>query len=339
MSILITGCCGFIGYHLTRALLQENNNVIGIDNINDYYSPNLKKNRLRELKKSKKKYKSKLIFYQCDLEDKKYLKEIFQSDQISCVINLAAQAGVRYSLSNPQPYIDSNIQGFLNILENCKNIKVENLIYASSSSVYGGNKVIPFSESHGVNHPISIYAVTKRTNELMAHTYSHLYKIPATGLRFFTVYGPWGRPDMAMYKFTESIINSDPIKIFNYGKMMRDFTYIDDITKSIIKLIHKPATTDNAFNFNDPDPSTSFCPHRIFNIGNSKPVNLIKYIEEIENCLEKKAIKEFLPLQDGDVPDTFSDCNRLEEWIGFKPKTSIKVGVKNFVNWYKNYVH
>tara|TARA_A100001035_G_scaffold277927_1_gene275731 strand:+ start:902 stop:1921 length:1020 start_codon:yes stop_codon:yes gene_type:complete len=339
MSILVTGCCGFIGYHLSKKLLEEDKNVIGIDNLNDYYNPKLKKDRLKELQKSQKEYKSKLIFYECHLEDKRFLKEIFQSEQITCVINLAAQAGVRYSLTNPQSYIDSNIQGFLNILENCKSIKIKNLIYASSSSVYGGNKVIPFSESHGVDHPISIYAATKRTNELMAHTYSYLYKIPSTGLRFFTVYGPWGRPDMAMYKFTESILKSEPIQIFNYGKMMRDFTYIDDIVKSIIKLINKPASINKEFNFNRPDPSTSFCPHRIFNIGNSNPVNLIEYIEEIENCLNKKAIKEFLPLQDGDVPDTFSDCKRLEEWIGFKPKTSIKVGVKKFVSWYKNYAH
>jgi len=339
MSIIVTGCCGFIGYHLSKALLEENKNVIGIDNLNNYYSPKLKKDRLKELQKSQKKYKSKLIFHECNLEDKKLLKEIFQSDEISCVINLAAQAGVRYSLINPQAYIDSNIQGFLNILENCKAIKLDQLIYASSSSVYGGNKVIPFLESHGVNHPISIYAATKRSNELMAHTYSHLYKIPATGLRFFTVYGPWGRPDMAMYKFTESILRSNPIQIFNYGKMIRDFTYIDDIIKSILELIKKPATINKEFNFNNPDPSTSFCPHRIFNIGNSDPVNLIDYIEEIEHCLNKKAIKEFLPLQDGDVTDTFSDCKKLEEWIGFKPKTSIKVGVKNFVNWYKNYVN
>jgi UDP-glucuronate 4-epimerase len=272
-----------------------------------------------------------------NIDDPKKIDKIFEEYQPNIVINLAAQAGVRYSLENPMSYIESNIVGFLNILEGCRNYNVEHLIYASSSSVYGGNKITPFNESHSVDHPVSLYAATKKSNELMAHSYSHLYKIPSTGLRFFTVYGPWGRPDMALFLFTKSILNEEPIKVFNNGEMIRDFTYIDDISESLFRIIKKPATPDKYFDTDNPNPCTSWAPHRIFNIGNSKPISLMTYINAIEDCLGKKAKKEFLPLQLGDVPSTSSDCSELDSWIGFKPKTTVLEGVEQFVSWYRNF--
>ena len=336
MTILITGAAGFIGYHLSKNLLDKNKFVLGFDNLNNYYDVSLKKARIESLLKSSG---SKNIFklIEGNLEDKQKLTEIFEKYKPKIVINLAAQAGVRFSIENPTAYIQSNIVGFGNILELCRNFNVENLIYASSSSVYGGNANIPFKESQGVDHPVSLYAATKKSNELMAHTYSHLYGLPSTGLRFFTVYGPWGRPDMALFLFTKSIIKGETIKIFNNGNMIRDFTYIDDIIESLIRLINKPATKDIHFDKLNPNPSTSWCPHRIFNIGNSQPIPLMEYIYAIEKALGIEAKKEYLPMQAGDVEITSADTSSLERWINFKPNTSINDGVVKFVEWYKNF--
>ena len=336
MAIFITGTAGFIGYHLSKNLLEKGKLVIGFDNLNSYYDVNLKKARLESLKKITPQ-KNIFKFIKGDLEDKNELTELFEKYRPKIVINLAAQAGVRFSIENPSAYIQSNIVGFGNILELCRDYKVENLIYASSSSVYGGNTNIPFKESQGVDHPVSLYAATKKSNELMAHTYSHLYGLPSIGLRFFTVYGPWGRPDMALFLFTKSIINGEKIKIFNNGNMIRDFTYIDDIIESIIRLINKPATKDIYFDRINPNPSTSWCPHRIFNIGNSQPVQLMEYIYAIEKSLGIEAKKEYLPMQPGDVEITSAETSALEKWINFKPSTSINDGVIKFVEWYKNF--
>ncbi len=333
-EILITGVSGFIGFNLAKALILQNKSVIGIDNMNSYYDPSLKKARLDQLRKCSNNENFK--FYKTDLIHKSQLNDIFKATKPKVVINLAAQAGVRYSLENPNEYINSNVLGFMNILEASKDIKVENLIYASSSSVYGGNKVLPFSENHNVDHPVSIYAATKKANELMAHTYSHLFNIPTIGLRFFTVYGPWGRPDMALFLFTKAIIEGKPIQVFNNGNMSRDFTYIDDIVKSIIKLIYKPACSVGNSSLNK-DPSTSWAPYRIFNIGNSKPTSLMKYIEAIENELSIKAICNFMDLQPGDVQNTFADTSLLKDWIDYRPTTKVEDGIKSFVKWYRNY--
>ena len=336
MTILITGAAGFIGYHLSKNLLDKDNFVLGFDNLNSYYDVSLKKARLESLfKSSGEKNIFKLI--EGNLEDKQKLTKIFEKYKPKIVINLAAQAGVRFSIENPSAYIQSNIVGFGNILELCRNFNVENLIYASSSSVYGGNANIPYKESQGVDHPVSLYAATKKSNELMAHTYSHLYGLPCTGLRFFTVYGPWGRPDMALFLFTKSIIKGETIKIFNNGNMIRDFTYIDDIIESLIRLINKPATKDINFDKINPNPSTSWCSHRIFNIGNSQPIPLMEYIYAIEKALGIEAKKEYLPMQAGDVEITSADTSSLERWINFKPNTSINDGVLKFVEWYKNF--
>ncbi|OUL43878.1 capsular biosynthesis protein CpsI, partial [Prochlorococcus sp. HOT_208_60] len=309
--------------------------VIGIDNLNNYYDISLKKSRINsiQLVSSNQDWK----FFQIDLEDYLGLNNIFNQIKPDIVINLAAQAGVRYSLENPSSYIKSNLVGFGNVLELCKEFEVKNLIYASSSSVYGSNRKLPFKETDPVNHPVSLYAATKKSNELMAHTYSHLYNLPCTGLRFFTVYGPWGRPDMAPMIFTKSIMESKPINIFNFGKMSRDFTYIDDICEAIYKCTYKPATIDNKFNSLEPDPSSSTAPYRIFNIGNNKTVDLLYFISLLENNLKKKAIKNLKPIQLGDVENTFSDTSKLQKWINFVPKTSIEIGVKNFIQWYKNF--
>ena len=322
MRVLVTGACGFI-------------ELIGIDNLNSYYDPKLKNSRLDELIN----ISNHKIFnlYKKDILDKDTLKNIFNDYKPQYVVNLAAQAGVRYSIENPSAYINSNLVGFSNILECCRKAEVKHLIYASSSSVYGGNTRMPFCESNSVDHPISLYAATKKSNELMAHSYSHLYGIPTTGLRFFTVYGPWGRPDMALFLFTKSILEGKPIKIFNHGKMIRDFTYIDDIIESLRRIIEKPATPDNFFNTDNPNPSTSWAPYKILNIGNSNPTSLMDYIGAIENCIGKKAIKEYLPIQKGDVPTTSSDCSKLEEWVDYKPQTSIEFGIHNFVEWYRNF--
>ena len=335
MTILVTGSSGFIGFHLCKKLIQNGEKVIGFDNMNNYYDKTLKENRLDELRKIAD--KDKFIFIRGSLEDNLILEHIFKDYKPNKVVNLAAQAGVRYSIENPSAYIQSNIVGFNNILEQCRYNKVEHLIYASSSSVYGGNESMPFSEIHSVDHPVSLYAASKKSNELMAHTYSHLYGLPTTGLRFFTVYGPWGRPDMALFLFTDAIINNRPIKVFNNGNMIRDFTYIDDIIEGVFRVIFKIATPNNNFKKSNPDSSNSWAPYRVFNIGNSNPVNLKEYIATLEKNLEKKAIKELLPMQPGDVKATAADTKLLENWIGFKPNTSIEDGVNKFVNWYKIY--
>ena len=335
MTILVTGSSGFIGFHLCKKLILAGEKVIGLDNMNNYYDKNLKENRLNELRKISD--EKNFIFINSSLEDNLNLENIFKKYNPKKVVNLAAQAGVRYSIENPSAYIQSNIVGFNNILEQCRYNNVEHLIYASSSSVYGGNEALPFSEDHRVDHPVSLYAASKKSNELMAHTYSHLYGLPTTGLRFFTVYGPWGRPDMALFLFTDSILNDRPIKVFNNGDMIRDFTYIDDIIEGVFRVIFKPATPDSNFRKSNPNSSTSWAPYRVFNIGNSNPVNLKKYIQIIEKNLDKKAIKEFLPMQPGDVKETSADTKLLEEWIGFKPDTSIYSGINKFVNWYKIY--
>lgn len=334
MPILITGVAGFIGFHLCKRLLKEDNDVIGIDNLNDYYDQTLKLDRLRNLKKVKE---GNFKFEKLNIEDKNDLLEIFEKYKPKEIVHLAAQAGVRYSISNPDVYAHSNLVGFLNILECCRRSKISHLVFASSSSVYGGNINMPFKEIQNVDHPISLYAATKKSNELIAHSYSHLYDIPSTGLRFFTVYGPWGRPDMALFLFTKAIIEKKPIKIFNNGNMMRDFTYIDDITESLIRVINKPPTKNENFDKHKPDPSCSWGPYKIFNIGNSNPIPLMSFINEIESALNTKADKILTPIQLGDVKETFADTQELEKWINYKPDTSIKEGIGYFVNWYKEY--
>ena len=337
MTILVTGAAGFIGFHLTHRLLKMGETVIGLDNLNDYYDPELKKARLSFLTELTNKENANFTFIKGDLEDKKILNNIFTKNNLQKVVNLAAQAGVRYSIENPYAYIQSNIVGFANILECCRNFKIEHLVYASSSSVYGGNKSLPFKESQGVEHPVSLYAASKRSNELMAHTYSHLYSLPTTGLRFFTVYGPWGRPDMALFLFTNSILKGEYIDVFNNGNMIRDFTYIDDIIESLIRVINKNASKDDTFDPFSPNPSISWAPFRVFNIGNSKPTPLMEYIEAIENSLGIKAKKKYLPMQPGDVSETSADCNALEKWINFKPNTPVKIGVSRFISWYSDF--
>lgn len=331
-NILVTGCAGFIGFHLTKRLLSEGKSVVGLDNMNNYYDVSLKESRLKMLQESKN-----FKFYKASLEDSDAINNIFKDNGIKFVINLAAQAGVRYSLENPKAYIDSNICGFLNILEACRHNKIEHLIYASSSSVYGANTKIPFSVHDNVDHPVSLYAATKKSNELMAHSYSSLYKIPCTGLRFFTVYGPWGRPDMALFIFTKAIIEGKPIKVFNNGKMMRDFTYVDDIVEGIVRLIEKKAELNPKWDGNAPDPGTSYAPYKIYNIGNNSPVELSEFIRAIEEKAGRTAIKEYLPMQAGDVPRTYADVDDLMRDVGFKPDTSISDGIGKFVDWYRDY--
>ena len=335
MKIFVTGASGFIGFHLCKKLLMNDQKVIGIDNFNSYYDINLIEARLKKLIEISDSDNFKI--FRNDIKNKNILKNIFQEFRPEIVVNLAAQAGVRNSIENPSEYIETNLLGFSNILECCRNYDTKHLIYASSSSVYGGNTNMPFSEKQSVDHPVSLYAATKKSNELMAHSYSHLYNIPATGLRFFTVYGPWGRPDMALFLFTKSILEGKTIKVFNNGEMLRDFTYVDDIVESINRIIYKPPFPDDSFDTENPNPASSWAPHRIYNIGNSNPTPLMEYINEIENCIGVKAKKEFLPLQLGDVPATSSDCSELESLIGFKPKTSINQGVKKFISWYRNF--
>ncbi|MCQ1528265.1 NAD-dependent epimerase [Lutispora saccharofermentans] len=331
-TYLITGAAGFIGFHLSKRLLDEGCTVIGLDNLNEYYDVNLKKARLEIIEN----YDS-FKFICADLQDKEALEKVFIENKIDIVVNMAAQAGVRYSISNPDIYIQSNIVGFLNLLEICRHNNIEHLVYASSSSVYGMNINMPFSVHHNVDHPISLYAATKKSNELMAHTYSHLYELPTTGLRFFTVYGPWGRPDMALFLFTDAIINDRPIKVFNNGKMKRDFTYIDDIVEGVVSLLNKPPKPNKEWNMHMADPGTSSAPYRIYNIGNNRPVDLMEFIETIEEKIGKKAKKEFLPLQDGDVPMTYAEVDDLIKDVGFKPETNINIGIGKFVEWYKEY--
>jgi len=329
---VVTGSAGFIGSAVALKLLERGDNVIGIDNHNDYYDTKIKDARLQKLLKYLN-YKH----YKVDLSDRKALDEVFRNHRILKVVNLAAQAGVRYSIENPLAYINSNVVGFAHILENCRNYKVEHLVYASTSSVYGANTKMPFSEHDNVNHPLSVYAASKKSNELMAHAYSHLYQLPTTALRFFTVYGPWGRPDMALFKFTKNILENKPIDVFNYGKHTRDLTYIDDIVEGIIKTLDNPATSNLEWNSNQPDPATSKAPWRIYNIGNNKPVQLMDYINALEKTLGKKAKINFLSLQPGDVPDTHADVENLKKTFNYKPSTSIIDGVSNFVKWYKDY--
>ncbi|RAO99004.1 capsular biosynthesis protein CpsI [Petrotoga sp. 9PW.55.5.1] len=328
----MTGVAGFIGFHLAKRLLDEGCFVIGLDNLNDYYDVNLKKDRLNIIKQY-----NKFKFYYADLQDKQALEKIFKENKIDIVVNLAAQAGVRYSLTHPEAYIYSNIVGFLNILEMCRHNKIEHLVYASSSSVYGMNVKMPFSVHDNVDHPVSLYAATKKSNELMVHTYSHLYNLPTTGLRFFTVYGPWGRPDMALFLFTDAIVNNKPIKVFNYGKMKRDFTYIDDIIEGVVRVLNNPPHPNPNWDKEKADPGTSSAPYKVYNIGNNKPVELMEFIETLEKKLGKKAKKEFLPLQDGDVPETYADIDDLVKDFGFKPNTTIEEGIEKFVEWYGEY--
>jgi len=328
----VTGAAGFIGFHLCKRLLDEGCTVIGLDNINDYYDVKLKKARLEIIKQY-----SAFKFVYADLQEKDKLVEVFKQYKIDIVINLAAQAGVRYSIKNPDAYIQSNIVGFLNILEVCRHNRIKHLVYASSSSVYGMNVTMPFSIHHNVDHPISLYAATKKSNELMAHTYSHLYSIPTTGLRFFTVYGPWGRPDMALFLFTEAILRGEPIKIFNNGKMERDFTYVDDIIEGIVRLLNNPPEENKEWDKELVDPGTSSAPYKVYNIGNSRPIELMNFIELLEERLGKKAEKYFLPMQDGDVSKTCADVDNLIKEIGFRPQTSINDGIDKFVSWYIDY--
>ena len=328
----MTGVAGFIGMHCARKLLDDGHEIVGIDNLNDYYDVALKEDRLKLLEG----YKS-FRFLKLDIKDQKDVVDLFKKESPQRVLHLAAQAGVRYSIQNPYVYIDSNIQGFINILEGCRAIKTEHLVFASSSSVYGGNTKVPFSEHDNVDHPVSLYAATKKANELMAHTYSHLYQIPTTGLRFFTVYGPWGRPDMSPMLFTKAILADEPIQVFNHGDMMRDFTYIDDIVASVNETLFKTATANRNFDGQHPDPATSHAPYRIFNIGNSHPVPLMQFIETIEDALGKKAIKRMMGMQAGDIKITSADTSELNQWINFKPNTSIKEGVTRFIDWYKTF--
>jgi UDP-glucuronate 4-epimerase len=332
MKILVTGSAGFIGSMLSIRLLERGDEVVGIDNHNNYYDPKIKEARLERLVKYTN-YKH----YKTDLNDNKKLSEIFKIYKFQKVVNLAAQAGVRYSIENPLAYINSNILGFAHILENCCNNKVEHLVYASTSSVYGDNTKMPFSEHDSANHPLSVYAASKKSNELMAHSYSYLHQLPTTGLRFFTVYGPWGRPDMALFKFTKAIIEEKPIDVFNNGKHTRDFTYIDDIVEGVIKTLDNPATSNVNWNSKQPDPATSRAPWRIYNIGNNNPVQLMDYIKALEKTLGKKAKINFLPLQPGDVTDTYANVDNLKKKFNYKPSTSVISGVSNFVKWYKDY--
>lgn len=332
MKIVVTGAAGFIGYHLCEKLTKENIEVLGIDSLNNYYDSELKMNRLKILKDD-----TLFEFKEIDISDKGEVCNLFKIYTPDIVVNLAAQAGVRYSIENPYAYLDSNLTGFLNILEACRAYPVKHLLYASSSSVYGGNKVAPFSTNHNVDHPVSLYAATKKSNELMAHTYSHLYDIPTTGLRFFTVYGPWGRPDMAYFSFTKDIIEGNPIKVFNHGKMERDFTYIDDIVEGIVKLIPRAPEKNPDWDESKDELGSSFAPYRVYNIGNNQPVQLMKFINVLEEKIGKEANKQYMEMQPGDVMRTYADVSELERDIDFKPSTSIEDGLGKFVDWYKEY--
>ena len=331
-NILVTGTAGFIGFHLAQRLLQEGCYVTGVDCINDYYDPQLKNDRLAQLNQN-----ANFRFFKTDLSDSEGLSKIFSETPIDAVVNLAAQAGVRYSLINPQAYVNSNLVGFVNILECCRHNKIKHLVFASSSSVYGANTKMPFSVHHNVDHPVSLYAASKKANELMAHTYSHLFKLPCTGLRFFTVYGPWGRPDMALFLFTKAILDDKPIDVFNHGKMQRDFTYIDDIVEGVVRVMNKVATPNLNWTSDNPDPGTSYVPYKIYNIGNNNPVQLSDFISEIEKAIGKTAIKNYMDIQPGDVPATYADIDDLIADVGFKPSTPLSEGIQNFIVWYKNY--
>jgi len=330
--ILITGAAGFIGFFLAKRLIQDGWEVVGIDNLNDYYDPALKRDRLKQLEPWKA-----FRFVQIDLANRGGMEQLFADHMFHAVVNLAAQAGVRYSLENPHAYVESNVVGFVNLLEGCRRTGVRHLVFASSSSVYGGNVTMPFSVHDNVDHPVSLYAATKKSNELMAHCYSHLYGLPTTGLRFFTVYGPWGRPDMAYFLFTKAILAGQPIKVFNHGNMRRDFTYIDDIVEGVARIIDKPPAANPAWDRVDPDPASSWAPYRVFNIGNNRQESLPRFIEVLEECLGRKAEKVFLPMQDGDVPETYANVDDLVREVGYKPSTPIEDGLRLFVDWYRDY--
>jgi len=331
-NILVTGAAGFIGFHLSQHLLTRGDWVIGLDNLNDYYDVSLKQDRLNQLCQH-----TAFKFCKLDLADREGMAQLFTDEGFDVVVNLAAQAGVRYSLENPHVYVDSNLVGFVNILEGCRHSQVKHLVFASSSSVYGANTRMPFSVRDNVDHPVSLYAASKKANELMAHTYSHLYGLPTTGLRFFTVYGPWGRPDMALFLFTRAILAGQPIDVFNYGKMKRDFTYIDDIIEGVVRVVDTIPRPDPDWSGDAPTPGTSSAPYRLYNIGNNQPVELMYFIEVLEACLGRKAEKNMLPLQPGDVLMTYADVDALVQDVGFKPNTSIEVGIERFVEWYRNY--
>lgn len=331
-NVLVTGAAGFIGFHLAKRLLSNGHQVVGVDNMNPYYDVSLKEARLEDLKKE-----ANFRFLQIDLCDRRQLEDIFARQGFEVVVNLAAQAGVRYSLENPYAYVDSNLVGFINLLECCRHKAIKHLVFASSSSVYGANTRMPFSVHHNVDHPVSLYAATKKANELMAHTYSHLFQLPCTGLRFFTVYGPWGRPDMALFLFTRAILEDKPIKVFNHGKMLRDFTYIDDIIEGVVRVMGRLPQANSAWSGDAPDPGTSDAPYKVYNIGNNNPVELTEFIEVIEDVLGKKAKKELMDIQPGDVAATYADVDDLMKDVGFKPDTPIEDGIKRFVQWFKGF--
>ena len=331
-KILVTGAAGFIGFHLSRKLIDQGDEVVGIDNLNDYYDVNLKIDRLKQIEG-----RQSFRFIKGDLAERDSMARLFSEERFDSVVNLAAQAGVRNSIINPYAYVESNIVGFLNVLEGCRQTRIKHLVFASSSSVYGANTKMPFSVHHNVDHPVSLYAATKKANELMAHTYSSLYSLPCTGLRFFTVYGPWGRPDMALFLFTKAIIEGRPIDVFNYGKMKRDFTYIDDIIEGVVKIIGRIPEPNPRWNGDNPDPATSFAPYTLYNIGNNNPVELERFISVLETCLERQAKRNLLPIQMGDVPATYADIGDLVRDIGFKPATPIEEGIRRFVEWYRRY--
>ncbi len=331
-KILITGSAGFIGAHLSKKLIAGGAEVVGLDNLNDYYDPQLKKDRMAALAEGPR-----FSHVNIELADRKAVENLFQEHSFDAVVNLAAQAGVRYSLINPHSYVDTNIVGFVNLLEGCRHSGVKHLIYASSSSVYGANTKMPFSVHDNVDHPVSLYAASKKANELMAHTYSHLFQLPTTGLRFFTVYGPWGRPDMALFLFTKAILENRPIDVFNNGKMERDFTYIDDIVEGVCRVIGRIPEGSSRWDGGAPDPATSYCPYRVYNIGNNNKEKLLRYIEVLEDCLGRKAVKNFLPMQPGDVPATFADVDDLVADFNYKPGTTLEYGIGRFVDWYKGY--
>ena len=332
MTFLVTGAAGFIGYHVARRLLERGDTVVGLDNLNDYYDVSLKEARLARLTAHER-----FRFARLDVADREGMARLFAAERPQRIVHLAAQAGVRYSIQNPHAYVDSNLVGFTNILEGCRHTAVEHLVYASSSSVYGGNTRLPFSEHDNIDHPVSLYAATKKANELMAHTYSHLFRLPTTGLRFFTVYGPWGRPDMALFLFTRAILEGRPIDVFNHGDMVRDFTYIDDIVEGVIRVVDRPAEANPGFDAASPDPATSNAPYRVFNIGNSRPTPLAEYIEALEEALGRKAARNYLPMQPGDVPATAASTEELDAWVGFKPNTPVREGVRRFVAWYREF--
>jgi len=332
LKVLVTGAAGFIGMHVSQILLARGDEVVGLDNLNDYYDPRLKHDRLARLTP-----KPGFSFVQMDVADREGMAKLFAEQRFDRVVHLAAQAGVRYSLQNPHAYIDSNVVGFMNILEGCRHSGVQHLVYASSSSVYGGNTLMPFSEHQGVDHPVSLYAATKKANELMAHTYSHLFRLPTTGLRFFTVYGPWGRPDMALFLFTKAILEGRPIDVFNHGKMVRDFTFIDDIAEGVVRTLDRIAAPEPGYDADKADPAHSDAPYRIFNIGNHSPTPLMDFIQAIEQSVGREAVKNFLPLQDGDVPATHADVEELAAWTNFRPATPVTQGIHRFVAWYRDY--